>query len=134
MFSPGVQQTNKQNYYSLKITVLLLSDWLQISLFSLVPLTVQGFGVCEVLLTAISYSLYAFEYKWMNMGQLYLISYTLYLIVEKMSAADEEKRTRRKERQPSTSKDNSSYRCVTCGKACGSRIGLFSHARSCSRA
>ena len=53
---------------------------------------------------------------------------------KRMSAAAEEKRTRRKERQPSTSTDNPSYRCVTCGKTCGSRIGLFSHARSCSRA
>ena len=52
---------------------------------------------------------------------------------KKMTAAAEEKRARRKERQPSTSIDNATYRCDTCGKICGSRIGLFSHAKRCSR-
>ena len=51
----------------------------------------------------------------------------------RMSAAAEEKRARRKERQPSTSTDNATHRCDTCGKICGSRIGLFSHAKRCSR-
>ena len=50
----------------------------------------------------------------------------------RMSAAAEEKRARRKERQPSTSTDNATHRCDTCGKICGSRIGLFSHAKRCS--
>ena len=52
---------------------------------------------------------------------------------KKMTAAAEEKRARRKERQPATSTDNSTHRCDTCGKICGSRIGLFSHAKRCSR-
>ena len=51
----------------------------------------------------------------------------------RMSAAAEEKRARRKERQPSTSTDNATHRCDTCGKICGSRNGLFSHAKRCSR-
>jgi len=51
----------------------------------------------------------------------------------RMSAVAEEKRTRRKERQPSTSTDNTTHKCDTCGKICGSRIGLFSHAKHCSR-
>ena len=35
----------------------------------MIPVLVGGFNVIELFLTAISYSLYAFEYKWMNMGK-----------------------------------------------------------------
>lgn len=34
----------------------------------MVNLTVLGFNVVDIVLTAISYALYAFEYKWLNMG------------------------------------------------------------------
>ena len=51
---------------------------------------------------------------------------------KRMSAAAEEKRAKRKERQLQTSVD-SPHQCKTCGKVCGSRIGLFSHQRRCSR-
>ena len=51
-----------------------------------------------------------------------------------MSAAAEEKRAKRKESQLQASVDcDTPHRCKTCGKACGSRIGLFSHSRRCSR-
>ena len=51
-----------------------------------------------------------------------------------MSAAAEEKRAKGKESQLQTSIDcDTPHRCKTCGKACGSRIGLFSHSRRCSR-
>ena len=51
-----------------------------------------------------------------------------------MSAAAEEKRAKRKESQLQTSVDcDTPHRCKKCGKACGSRIGLFSHSRRCSR-
>ena len=51
----------------------------------------------------------------------------------RMSAAAEEKRARRKERQPSTSTDNATHRCDTCGKIFYSCIGLFSYTKRCSR-
>ena len=35
----------------------------------MIPVLVGGFNIIELFLTAISYSLYAFEYKWMNMGK-----------------------------------------------------------------
>ena len=53
---------------------------------------------------------------------------------KRMSAAAVEKRALRKERRPPTSADTLNHRCDTCGKICGSRIGLFSHARRCKRA
>ncbi|KAK7105223.1 etoposide-induced protein 2.4 homolog [Littorina saxatilis] len=49
-------------------TILQLFFITQISLFSMLPVHIQGFNVFEVVLTTISYSLYSFEYKWMNMG------------------------------------------------------------------
>ncbi|XP_076457808.1 ectopic P granules protein 4-like [Babylonia areolata] len=42
--------------------------FIQVYLSTFIPLRIKGINVLELSLTAITYSMYAFEYKWMNMG------------------------------------------------------------------
>lgn len=55
---------------------------------------------------------------------------------ERRNARWEEKRKRRKElaesAPPQTAGQEQSHVCGTCGRVCGSRIGLYSHTRRCS--
>lgn len=49
-------------------TIMQVFFFVQVSATAWIPVKIQHINIAELVLTAIMYSMYAFEYKWMNMG------------------------------------------------------------------